>query len=111
MQLEAVGKPLKYRLRTGEELLLQPGCPVEVPDESALSLMSKAGNRVRVVALANRSNGDLTGHIVNWQSRLFWVEMRATVLEDLGHSVRCVHPLTNVECVIPRGWLQGRESR
>lgn len=49
--------------------------------------------------------GDLTGHIVIWESPLFWGEMRATVLEDLGHGVRCVHPLTEMECVIPRAWL------
>ena len=49
MQVEAVGKPLKYRLRTGEELLFRPGCPVDLPDESARALLKKAGTRVRVV--------------------------------------------------------------
>ena len=52
MQLEATGKPLKYRLRTGEELLFQPGCPVDVPDESARELLKQAGDRVRVVSPA-----------------------------------------------------------
>ena len=52
MQLEATGKPLKYRLRSGKEILLQPGCPVEVPDDSARSLITKAGDRVRVVSPA-----------------------------------------------------------
>ena len=104
MQLEAMGKPLKYRLRTGEELLLQPGCPVEVPDESARSLINKAGNRVRVVVLANRANGDLTGRVVTWDSPLFGL-LSATVLEDLPNGVRVFHPLTEVTCVIPTSWL------
>ena len=52
MQLEATGKPLKYRLRSGKEILFQPGCPVDVPDESARELLKKAGDRVRVVSPA-----------------------------------------------------------
>ena len=49
MQLEAVGRPLKYRLRTGEEIILKPGVPVELRDESARILLKQAGDRVRVV--------------------------------------------------------------
>ena len=48
---------------------------------------------------------DRTGQIVEWTSPLFWGEMRATVLEDLGYGVRVIHPLTEVECVIPTAWL------
>ena len=109
MQLEATGKPLKYRLCTGEELLFQRGCPVDVPDKSARALLKQAGDRVRIVASEKRVDSDLLGQIVNWESRLFCGEMRATVLEDLGHSIRCIHPLTEVECVIPRAWLQEQE--
>jgi hypothetical protein len=32
--------------------------------------------------------------------------MRATVLEDLGHGVQVVHPVTAVTCVIPMTWLR-----
>ncbi len=49
MQLEAVGTPLRYRLRTGQEIFLKPGVPVELPDTSARWLLNKAGHRVRVV--------------------------------------------------------------
>ena len=49
MQIEATGKPLRYKLRSGEEVLLEPGCPVELPDESARSLLKQAGERVRIV--------------------------------------------------------------
>ena len=49
MQLEAVGKPFRYKLRSGEEIFLAPGQPVELPDQSAHSLLKQAGERVRVV--------------------------------------------------------------
>ena len=110
MIIECIGSPFIYRWPTGEVRLV-PGHPVELPDDRAARLLEKTTGRVRVVESSNKINNDLTGHIVNWESRLFWGEMRATVLEDFGHSVRCVHPLTDVECVIPRAWLQGRGSR
>lgn len=102
--IECIGSPFTYRWPTGEVRLV-PGHPVELPERRAARLLEKAPGRVRVVEAANRINGDLTGNIVNWESRLFLGEMRATVLEDLGHSVRCFHPLTDLECVIPRAWL------
>lgn len=49
MLLEAIGKPLRYKLRSGEEVRLEPGYPVELPDKSARSLLKQAGERVRVV--------------------------------------------------------------
>ena len=106
MLIEATQQPIRYRLQNGVEVLLPPGVPTEVPDEAGRQLVKKAGSKVRVLQSANRVNGNLTGHIVSWESRLFLGEMRATVLEDLGHSVRCVHPLTDLECVIPRSWLR-----
>jgi hypothetical protein len=108
--IECIGAPFTYRWPTGE-VRLAPGHPVELPDSRVARLLEKAPGRVRVVVSSNESDGDLTGHIVTWESRLFWGEMRATVLEDLGHSVRCVHPLTDVECVIPRAWLQRKDPR
>jgi len=110
MIIECIGAPFTYRWPTGEVRLV-PGRPVELPDDRVARLLKKAPGRVRVVESANRINEDLTGHIVNWESRLFLGEMRATVLEDLGQSVRCVHPLTDVECTIPKAWLQEKNPR
>ena len=50
MQIEAMGRPIKYRLSTGEEILLKPGIPVELRDESARILLKQAGDLVRVVS-------------------------------------------------------------
>lgn len=49
MLLEATGKPLRYKLRSGDEVLLEPGRPVDMPDGAARSLLKQAGERVRVV--------------------------------------------------------------
>ena len=49
MQLEATGKPIRYRLKTGEEFILRPGVPMELPDQAATQLLQKASAMVRRV--------------------------------------------------------------
>src|SRR5437867_2330171 len=88
--IEATDTPIRYRLHTGEEVLLKPGVPTELTDHAGRQLLKKAGNKVRLVPV------DHTGHIVTWDSPLFGL-LSATVLEDFSHGVRVVHPLTEVE--------------
>ena len=103
MTIECVGTPFIYRWPTGEVHLV-PGQPVELPDDRAARLLEKAPGRVRVVESANEVDGDLTGHIVSWDSPLFGL-LNATVQEVLPNGVRVFHPLTEIECVIPTTWL------
>jgi hypothetical protein len=104
MKLEAIGEAFIYRWPTGEVRLV-PGHPVELPDGRAVRLLEKAPGRVRVVVeSANEVEGDLTGRRVIWDSPLFGL-LSATVQEDLPNGVRVLHPLTEVECVIPTTWL------
>ena len=56
MQLEATGKSIRCRLRSGEEILLRPGVPTELPDRAAAELLKKAPNRVRVVEVVPASD-------------------------------------------------------
>lgn len=49
MQLEATGQPIRYRLKTGEEVTLRPGVPMELPDQAANQLLQKAPDKVRRV--------------------------------------------------------------
>ena len=99
MRLEATRKALRYRLKSGQEFLLKPGCPVDIPDEAAKSLLNKAGAQVRVVEDSIRA-----GQIAEWDSPLFGL-VAGVVLEVLPHGVRVLHPLTEIECVIPASWL------
>ena len=103
MKIECIGSPFTYRW-PGGEVRLVPGHPVELPDGRAARLLAKAPGRVRVVKLATDTDGDLIGHIVSWDSPLFGL-LSATVQEDLLNGVRVMHPLTEVECVIPTTWL------
>jgi hypothetical protein len=103
--LECVGAPFTYRWPNGC-VRLAPGCPVSLPDERAARVLTKMPGRVRILAV----DQTLLGQIVRWESRMFWGEMRATVLEDLGHGVRVIHPLTEVECTIPKTWLVSPEG-
>ena len=50
MQLEAIGRAIKFKLHSGVEILLEPGRPVELPDASARSLLKQAGAMVRIVS-------------------------------------------------------------
>src|SRR5262245_14233184 len=48
MRLEATGSPFVYRW-PGGEIRLEPGKPIELPDERAKRLLDKAPGRVRVI--------------------------------------------------------------
>lgn len=64
MQLEAIGQPIRYRLKTGEEVTLRPGVPLELPDLAASQLLQKAPDKVRrVEPLSTVQPGDL----MTWQ--------------------------------------------
>jgi hypothetical protein len=49
MFVEAVARSIRYRLRSGEEVTLQPGVPTELPDAAARQLLTKACGKVRLV--------------------------------------------------------------
>ena len=101
--IECVGAPFTYRWPAGE-VRLALGHPVTLPDDRAARLLEKAPGRVRVVTLAARACDDLTGRVVTWDSPLFGL-LSSMVQEALPHGVRVVHPLTEVDCVIPTTWL------
>ena len=48
MLIEAVNRPILCRF-PGGEFRLEPGKPIDVPDERAKRLLNKAGNKVRMV--------------------------------------------------------------
>ena len=48
MWIEAVERPLTYRW-PGGEIRLEPGHPVDVPDDRAQRLIAKTGDKVRSV--------------------------------------------------------------
>jgi hypothetical protein len=77
-----------------------PGQRMTLSHEKARRVLACVGAKVRLL------DGDRLGHIITWTSPFLWGEMRATVLEDLGHGVRVVHPVTAVECVIPTTWIR-----
>ena len=85
MQLEATGEPIRYRLKTGEEVTLWPGMPIELPDRAASQLLQKAPDKVRrVVPVSTIRPGDL----IIWQradglqegQMLCLVELRSELL-------------------------------
>jgi hypothetical protein len=59
--IEAVEHRIRYRLRTGEEVHLQPGVPVELPDQAARQLLAKAVGKVRLV---DHNAPDMPGELI-----------------------------------------------
>jgi hypothetical protein len=49
MQVEVIGKPIRYRFRSGEEIVLKPGVPTALPDAAVKQLLARAGDRVKIV--------------------------------------------------------------
>lgn len=89
----------------GQVTTWYPGQRMILSHEKARRVLASVGTKVRLLA------GDRLGHIVTWTSPWLWGAMRATVLEDLGHGVRVVHPVTGVTCVIPTAWLTNNEPQ
>jgi hypothetical protein len=80
MQLEATGKPIRYRLKSGEEVILRPGVPTELPDHAANQLLKKAPNKVRRV---NRSSMIEPGTAITWEGADFSVRHGVVDFVDL----------------------------
>jgi hypothetical protein len=99
MQIEAIERPIRYRLATGRELILRPGVPVEVPEQAARQLLQKAGGKVRAVfPPAN------VGNVVSWRSPLFG-SLQGAVLMIEGDAVLVDHPTIGQPAWICRSWL------
>ncbi len=81
-KLEAVGAPVAFRGQWGE-IRLVPGQPVDLPDDRAARLLSKAPGRVRTVESTERVMSHLHVRTVTWDSPLFGL-LSATVQEDLS---------------------------
>lgn len=64
MLLEATEWPIRYRLRNGHEVTLQPGVPTDLPDQAARQLLSKAPDKVRRV---DRVPTIQLGELITWQ--------------------------------------------
>jgi hypothetical protein len=87
--------PLKLKLPT-EDLHLQPGVPVILPDPYAKRLLEKMPGKVRVI-----SPGDL----VSWSSpALGELEGEFIGIPDAG-GVAVFHPIPDTVLTIPASWL------
>jgi hypothetical protein len=95
---------MRLRLPGGHLLDVTAGESIDLPDNQAEKLITRAPGKARLVKRKPPNAGDLTGHVVTWDSPLFGL-LQSTCVEDLGHGVRVAHPLTGLECVIPATWL------
>jgi hypothetical protein len=65
MFLEATHAPIRYRLKTGEEVTLRPGVPMQLPDQAATQLLKKAPDKVRRVDPLSTSL--YPGSVITWK--------------------------------------------
>jgi hypothetical protein len=99
MKIEAL-KPLTIKRPSGD-IQLMPGTPVEFSEDEGRRLLDRASGKVRAI-----EDPLQVVMIVEWDSRLFYGLLSATVLEVMPHNVRVCHPLTQQEALIPRTWLR-----
>ena len=57
MLVEAIERPIRYHLLSGQQVRLTPGCPVDLPEEQARMLLAKAPGRVRAERFPPRPRG------------------------------------------------------
>ena len=101
MTLEALDCPLIVRVN-GMRVSLRPGVPMALTDTQGLKLLARAPGRVRLVS---RPTTLTVGAMATWESPLFGM-LSGRVLEVFDHGVTVYHPLTEVPCTIPLGWLR-----
>ena len=95
MQLEAIGSLIKYRLKTGEEVTLQPGVPMSYLP-SATQLLKKAPDKVRRVDSLPSVLPGARHHLVRRRRNADADQPRSIFLAVIyatgrpGHSVRCL---------------------
>ena len=101
MTLEAIERPLAVKVN-GRLVHLRPGIPMDFTDAQGLKLKERAPGRVRIVAgLAPVT----VGAVVTWDSPLFGL-LSGVVLEVVNGGITVQHPLTEIPCTIPTGWLR-----
>ena len=98
MKVEVIGRALAYTW-PGGRVVLEPGKPIDLPDERAKKLMKRCPGRVRVVTAIQ------VGAIVEWDSPLFGI-LSGVALEVSPSGVTVFHPLSETECTIPMSWLR-----
>lgn len=107
MTLEAVDRPIRY-CWPGGEVRLEPGLPVEVPDDRARRLLTKLGGRVRIVQQGGAAL--LPGQIVTWQSPALGTLSGELLAIHGDGSMSVFHPLTEAVARIPLSWLRAKED-
>ena len=104
MLLEAVDCPIRYRLADGHEIRLEPGHPVDLPDDRARKLLAKAPGKVKLASICQPCLNP--GTWIDWDSPLFG-RLRGELLgvrEDAWLDV--FHPLTDKLARIPQAWVR-----
>ena len=104
MLLEAVGRPIRYRLADGREVRLVPGQPVDLPDLQADKLLAKAQGRVKLAPTGLPRFQP--GTWIEWDSPLFG-RLRGELLgvrEDGWAEV--FNPVTETVTPIPPAWVR-----
>lgn len=104
MTLELLGQPLTVKLN-GHVMRLHPGECVGVTQEQGLKLLAKAPGRFRVVA---EPPPLMPGTLITWESPVVG-RLSGPVLTVLDEGVTVMHPLSEVPCTIPKGWIRSTQ--
>jgi hypothetical protein len=80
MLVEATKHPIRYTLLDGRQIRLAPGCPVDLPEAQAQTLLTKAPDRVRLVDWPSASPEAFYVEPAGCQNPVFWESQENGIL-------------------------------
>ena len=75
MLIEAIQRPIQYRLLDGSNIRLAPGYPVDLPEEQARTLLTKAPDRVRLATAQQTEREEFLVEPSVCKSPVYWESM------------------------------------
>jgi hypothetical protein len=112
MHLEAVGRSLRYRLKSGEEFVLRPGQSVDLPNDTARRLLRQAGDRIRVVPDVVVQAAAVNAVPIYWEAEngIWHGPVKPKSLGRLGEQFYVVVTYRGVICPILPDRLRSRQA-
>jgi hypothetical protein len=116
MLIEATKHPIRYTMLDGRQVCLAPGCPVDLPEERAQALLTKAPDRVRLVAPRVKTSETFLVEPASCQHPVFWESHDKRILgpglvTHVAKETRSTHSIRFWLCVAYGGsWRWIHES-
>jgi|SRR5215831_8490584 len=104
MLLEAIVKPICYRW-PGGEVVLMPGCPLDLPEDRAWRVLQRAPGKVRAIDSVSLIGSVRAGRWVEWLSPALPRQQGEVLAVHPDGTFEAFHPITEAVCRMPVAWV------